>query len=209
MASRRGMMPPVAVYFVKFCSMARMPAFLMCSGVGKSGSPGPKSAMSTPLAFSFSASAMTAEVGEIWMRLIRSVSCTAFSPCWHHHFAGVRPLYSSRNFRSQPLLHHGRHQSLQRAAELRDLSHELRAQVAISFAGQHEDGFQARLEFAIHQGHLQFVLVVGDGANAAQDHPGVALARIVNEQPVEDFDFDAGPLPGYFAQHLHTLSHRK
>src|SRR5258707_4550679 len=43
---------------------------------------------------------------------------------------------------------HRRHQSLQRAAELRDLSHKLRAQVAISFAGQHEYGFQARLEFA-------------------------------------------------------------
>ncbi len=76
MASRSGMIPPVGVYFVKFCSMARMAAFLMWSGVGKSGSPGPKSAMSTPLAFSLSASAMTAEVGEIWMRLMRSVSCT-------------------------------------------------------------------------------------------------------------------------------------
>src|SRR5215831_13052935 len=76
MASRSGRMPPVAVYFVLFSSMALMAAFLMCSGVGKSGSPGPKSATSTPRAFSFSASAITADVGEIWMRLMRSVRCT-------------------------------------------------------------------------------------------------------------------------------------
>src|SRR5271163_3824664 len=70
------MIPGVAVYFVLFCSMAAMAAFLMWSGVGKSGSPGPKSATSTPRNFSFSASAMTAAVGEAWIRLMRSVECT-------------------------------------------------------------------------------------------------------------------------------------
>src|SRR6202158_4953656 len=187
MASRRGMMPPVAVYFVKFCSIARMAAFLMCSGVGKSGSPGPKSAMSTPFAFSFSASAMTAAVGEIWMRFMRSVSCTGISSrCWRSNSLAVRPI-SSRNFCAQPFLHHWRHQSLQRAAKLGDLTHQLRAQVTIRFARQHEYGFQARLEFAIHQRHLQFVLVIGNGANAAEDHPGVALAGVVGQQTVKDF----------------------
>ncbi len=78
-ASRNGMMPPVGVYFDLFSSIALIAAILMWSGVGKSGSPGPKSAISIPSAFSFSASAMTAAVGEIFMRLIRSVSCT-FAP---------------------------------------------------------------------------------------------------------------------------------
>jgi len=45
-------------------------------GVGKSGSPGPKSAMSTPLAFNCSAALITKAVGEVWMRLMRLVSCT-------------------------------------------------------------------------------------------------------------------------------------
>ncbi len=76
MASRNGITPPVGVYFDLFSSMALIAAFLMWSGVGKSGSPGPKSATSTPRDFSLSASAITAAVGEIWMRLIRSVSCT-------------------------------------------------------------------------------------------------------------------------------------
>src|SRR5260370_33121568 len=192
MASRSGMMPPVAVYFVKFCSMARMAAFFMCSGVGKSGSPGPKSAISTPFAFSFSASAMTAAVGEIWMRLMRSVSCTRSPLVVGASNSPVCRLNSSRNFCSQSFLNHRRHQSPQRAAELRDLAHQFRAQIAISFAGQHEHSFQARLEFAIHQRHLQFVLIIGDGANAAQDHPGVALAPIVDHQAPKDPDFYAG-----------------
>src|SRR5712692_8889688 len=75
-ASRNGMMPLAGVYFDLFSSIARIAAILMWSGVGKSGSPGPKSAMSMPRAFSLSASAMTAAVGEICMRLMRSVSCT-------------------------------------------------------------------------------------------------------------------------------------
>ncbi len=75
-ASRSGMMPPAGVYFDLFSSIALMAAFLMWSGVGKSGSPGPKSAISTPRALSFSASLITAAVGEICMRLMRSVSCT-------------------------------------------------------------------------------------------------------------------------------------
>ena len=58
-------MPPVGVYFERFSSIALIAAFLMWSGVGKSGSPGPKSAMSTPLDFSCSAAVMTAAVGEI------------------------------------------------------------------------------------------------------------------------------------------------
>ena len=78
-ASRSGRMPPAGVYFDLLLSMARMAAFLIWSGVGKSGSPGPKSATSTPLAFSFSASARTAAVGEIWIRLMRSVNCTSGS----------------------------------------------------------------------------------------------------------------------------------
>src|ERR1700681_2476141 len=193
--------------------MARMAAFLMWSGVGKSGSPGPKSAISTPLDFNFSASAITAEVGETWMRLIRSVSCTAFSSCSLSQQVAGLPwslLYeTSRNFRSQSFFNDRRHKSLQGTAELGDLAHQLRTQVAIGFAGQHKYGFQAGFELAIHQCHLQFVFVVGDSANPAQDHAGMALARIVNEQAVEDFDFNAGPLPGNLAQHFDALRYGK
>src|SRR6266852_5076802 len=108
------MMPPAGVYFDLFSSIALIPAFLMWSGVGKSGAPGPKSATSSSHDLSFSASAITAAVGEICMRLMRSVSCT-FAPsgtlaCTSH----------SRNFCAQHLLDDGGHQIRQRRAMLRD-----------------------------------------------------------------------------------------
>ena len=46
------MMPSAEVYFVKFCSIALIPAALMLSGVGKSGSPVDRLIMDRPLAFS-------------------------------------------------------------------------------------------------------------------------------------------------------------
>src|SRR6266480_4956225 len=192
MASRNGIMPPAAVYFDLFSSIARIAAFLICSGVGKSGSPGPKSAMSTPFAFNLSASAMTAAVGEIWMRLMRSVSCTSSSfgrlgkfttnslqACpkgANTELAGLGSpgsisetaikLFDLGDFSAQALLDDWRHQTVERPAVLRDFANELGAQVAVGFAGQHEHRFQPRLEFAIHQRHLQFIFVIRDGTNA-------------------------------------------
>src|SRR6202047_2415601 len=157
-ASRRGMMPAVEVYLVLFSSMALMAAFLMWSGVGKSGSPGPKSAMSTPRDFNFSASAMTADVGEIWMRLMRSVRCT-ISPsqlllggdCQIHCFdlgqtlvkgggepfapllvAQDKPPHPKlRNLRTQSFFDDCRHQTLERRAEPRNFTHQLGPEIAV------------------------------------------------------------------------------
>src|SRR5207249_2931016 len=109
-ASRSGMIPPVGVYLDLFSSIALIAAFLMWSGVGKSGSPGPKSAISTPRDLSFSASEITAAVGEICMRLIRSVNCT-FAPRKKFPFYSTQQT-RSRNLGAQPLLHHFRHQAL-------------------------------------------------------------------------------------------------
>src|SRR5271165_3395801 len=133
-ASRRGSMPPVGVYFVRFSSMALIAAFLMWSGVGKSGSPGPKSAISTPLAFNCSAAPITTAVGDTCIRLMRLVSSTT-SPwskggltdlqcsgnckefqcgtelCLHSRQFGRLIAGTSRDFRAQPLLHDCRDQS--------------------------------------------------------------------------------------------------
>src|SRR6266850_7743457 len=194
MASRSGMMPPAGVYFDLFSSIALIPAFLMWSGVGKSGSPGPKSATSTPRDLSFSASAITAAVGEIFMRLMRSVSCTV-TPC------GTLPCaLHSRDLCAQHLLDYGRHQIGQGRTMLRDFPHQLGTQVAVRFAGKHKHGFQPRLELAIHQRHLQFVFVIGNGADAAENHAGMPLARIVHEQTFEHAHFHISPLLGDFAK---------
>src|SRR2546421_6431430 len=210
MASRRGMMPPVGVYLVKFCSMARMAAFLMWSGVGKSGSPGPKSAISTPLALSLSASAITAEVGEICMRLMRSVSCTR-SPsqcaaCCRHVPANSLGL---RNFRPQALFNDGRDQTGQRTAEARDFTNQSSAQITVRLSRQHENGFESRLQLAVHQSHLQFVLIIGDGANTAQNHAGATLPRIVHQQSIKYVDFHTAPGAGDLAKHLDAFRNGK
>src|SRR5215831_13008611 len=159
MASRSGRMPPVAVYFVLFSSMALMAAFLMCSGVGKSGSPGPKSATSTPRAFSFSASAITADVGEIWMRLMRSVSCTfvpflLLSTKGHPEPKGpvrlaLRARSASHVLFPQALLYNRGNQTVQWSAELRNFPHQARAKIAVGFSRQHEHCFQTRFQLAI------------------------------------------------------------
>src|SRR5579864_372158 len=64
--------PPVGVYLVKLASMASMAARLMLSGVGKSGSPAPKSTTSIPSRRRRSASAATFIVEDSLMREIRS-----------------------------------------------------------------------------------------------------------------------------------------
>src|SRR5882672_6099205 len=199
MASRSVMIPPAGVYFDLFSSIALIPAFLMWSGVGKSGSPGPKSATSTPRDLSFSASAITAAVGEICMRLMRSVNCTV-AP-----YRALACTSHSRNLCTQHLLDDGGHQIGQGRAVLRDFPHQLGTQVAVRLAGKHEHGLQPRLELAIHQRHLQLVFVIGNGADAAENHAGMPLARVVHEQPFKHVHFHISPLLGDFTQHLHTL----
>src|ERR1019366_10099013 len=75
--------PAAAVYLVKFRSSASMAACLILAGVGKSGSPAPKSTTSTPLARRFSASAATFMVDDTLMNEIRSaipLTATFMSP---------------------------------------------------------------------------------------------------------------------------------
>src|SRR5215467_7331416 len=76
------------------------------------------------------------------------------------------------------------------AAELEYFFHESRADVRVSFSGHHEDGFNARFESAVHQRHLKFVLVVGDGAYAAHDYICLLGHRVFDEQSAERIDFD-------------------
>src|SRR5918911_406462 len=65
MARRRSSVPEFVVYLVKFASIAACAARETWAGVGKSGSPAPKSTTSTPCAFSLMASVVTLIVGEI------------------------------------------------------------------------------------------------------------------------------------------------
>ena len=71
MALRNAVVPSTAVYFVLPSDKAFTAAVLICSGVSKSGSPAPRLMISCPKAFSSAARAVTANVGDGFMRDIR------------------------------------------------------------------------------------------------------------------------------------------
>jgi len=59
------------------------------------------------------------------------------------------------------------------------------AQVAVGFAGSLRRVQGLARAFAVHQRHLQFHIHIRDGANAAKDHGGVALAGVVPQVALE------------------------
>src|SRR4030095_2055865 len=101
--------PELVVYFVKLASMAACAAAPMCFGVGKSGSPAPKSITSTPCAFSFNASAATFIVGDTPIFLVRSASIRS----------GPQG-FARELLLAQPLLHAFGDESVDRSAERND-----------------------------------------------------------------------------------------
>src|SRR5262249_53895171 len=180
-------MPGTAVYRVQSCWMAAIAASLMCCGVEKCGSPAPNSTRSAPAAFSLAASATTAIVADTSMRLIRSLNClTAVRVAILYLFSNSS--CCAVKFLAQPGFHELRNQAAHRAAQPKDLLHQFRTQVRVGLGGHHEDRFQLRLQLAVHQRHLQLVLVVADGAYAAQHRFGFLLHGVVHQQAFEGVD---------------------
>src|SRR5438067_939073 len=160
MARFRSSVPEFAVYLVKFASIARWAAADTCDGVGKSGSPAPKSTISTPCAFSFMASAATFIVGETEIRVVRAAR---FMGSGFQGFAGVLLV-------AQPRFDDRRHEIRDRPAKGDHFLHEPRADVGVRFGWHHEDGLHLGIEVAVHQRHLHFVLEIGNRAQPAHDH---------------------------------------
>src|SRR6476660_4885350 len=71
MARLSSSVPELVVYLVKLASIAACAAAEMWVGVGKSGSPAPRSTTSTPCALSRIASAATFIVGDTDIRVVR------------------------------------------------------------------------------------------------------------------------------------------
>src|ERR1035438_6327321 len=229
MASFSSAVPPTAVYFEKFVWMAAMAASLMCCGVEKWGSPAPKSTTSIPCWRSLSASATTAMVAEGSMRLMRSVRRTgwvtgvmtvlmltvlklsfprltfALGRRLARRRLAVLKFVSHIHFLTNLLRDEFRHQAIDGPAELRDFAYQTRTQVRIFFGGHHEHRFQTRLEFAVHQRHLEFVLIVAKGANAAQDDPRLDAQRVVHGETVKSVHRHVVKVRSHSLQHLATI----
>ncbi len=99
----------------------------------------------------------------------------------------------------------GRNQSFHRAAQTENLLDEAGADVGILFGGHHEDGFKLRGQAAVHQCHLEFVFVITDGADAAQDGLGTLLAGKLDQEAVKGFHGDVSELMGGFAEHFDAI----
>src|SRR5262245_26467745 len=107
--------------------MASWPADFALSGVGKSGSPAPKSMTSTPSRRNRSTVAVTFIVGELEMRLVRSANfidlCT----------------FRRENLFTQPGLDQLRHQTVHASAQREHFFDQSRADVGVLLRGHHED----------------------------------------------------------------------
>src|SRR5688500_12595526 len=141
MACRSSTMPADGVYFVKLPSSAAWAAALTCSGVGKSGSPAPRSTTSTPWRRSRSASADTRSVGDATTRLIRWANSIALPPL----HAGL--------LQAELLLHDRRHQAFDFAAKHEHFLDQPRADVGVLLGRHHEHRLQPGGEMAVHEGH--------------------------------------------------------
>src|SRR5262249_12269894 len=194
-ARLRPSVPELAVYFVKLASIALWAAAETWGGVGKSGSPAPKSTTSTPCALSFMASAATFIVGDTEMRAVRAASCMRSGP---QRLPGVALL-------AQPGLDKRRHEVRDRAAERDDLLHEPRADVRIGFGGHHEDGLDVGVEVPVHERHLHFVLEIRNRAQAADDDARALAPSVLHQQAVEGVHFDIGILAEDLARDLDAL----
>src|SRR4051794_41114533 len=162
MARFKSSVPELVVYLVKLASMARCAAAETCGGVGKSGSPAPKSTMSTPCAFSLSASAVTFIVGDMAMRAVRAASCMDSGP--QRRAAAALP--------AQPLVDNGWHEVRDRAAERDHFFHDPRADIGIGFGRHHEHRLDLGVEVAVHERHLHLVLEIRNRAESAHDRVG-------------------------------------
>src|SRR3990170_4689628 len=119
--------------------MATLAASFAGCGVGKSGSPAPKSTTSTPCRFSFAASPATFIVGDVDTLLIRSASM---------NFPSL--------FFFQPAFDNFGHQAADLTAKREDFFDEPRTDVGVLLGRHHEDRLDMRAQAAVHQRHLKF-----------------------------------------------------
>src|SRR5579883_2422336 len=110
-----------------------------------------------------------------------------------------------RKFLFQPFLHHGWNKAFHRSSMVNNFLHQTRADISERLSRHHENRFQVGFKFAIHQRHLEFVLIVRKGADAAQNGARLFLAGIIHQEPAESIHGDVGDLLGCSLQHVDAL----
>src|SRR5258706_332707 len=164
-------MPAFGVYFVKFSSIALCAAALAASGVGKSGSPAPKSITSTPARRNWSTFAVTFMVGDPEMRFVRAASSAMVSSSTRPLSAvcSMRSPQSCRYFLAEPGLDHVGHQPMNAPAQGEHLFDQPRTDVGVLLRRHHEHRLDFCVQAPVHQRHLKLELEIGHRAEAAHD----------------------------------------
>src|SRR6185503_9814621 len=168
-------MPIALVYREKFASIAAFAASLTCVGVGKSGSPAPKSTIWIPARFKRSASAATFIVAEpvtLARRCASAIDITNLSNGLNFGFP-AHPLFNRR-----------RHEPADLAAEAEHFLDQTRAQIRVLLRRHREHRLERRLQVTIHQGHLELVFEIRYGAETANQRAGPPPAGVLDEQTV-------------------------
>src|SRR5581483_5442278 len=119
---------------------------------------------------------------------------------------GMRPAI---HFALQAFFHQVRDQALDRSAETDDLLHQPRTDIGVSFGRHHEHSLDLRAELAVHQGHLQLVFVIADGANAAENDRGIHLLGVFHQQALEGVHPHVVVVCGSFLQHVAAFRQRE
>jgi hypothetical protein len=96
------------------------------------------------------------------------------------------------------------------AAQADDLLDETRTDERVGLTGHEADGFDLGTQAAIHEGYLEFVLVVGNGPDAAEENGSVPGRGIFDEQTIEKIHFDVGKIGrNDLGEHIHAFLDRK
>src|SRR5512134_2200056 len=160
--------PELVVYFVKFASMAACAAAPMCRGVGKSGSPAPRSTTSMPFALRAIASAATFMVGEAAIRVARAASDTGVDCAELPMISGPQRL-ARELLLAQAAFDDVRNDALDGSAQGDDFLHEARAHVRVRLGRHHEHRLHLGVEAAVHERHLHLVFEIRHGAQPPDD----------------------------------------
>ena len=112
-------------------------------------------------------------------------------------------------FLPQALLHHRRHETADRAAETEHFFDQPRAGVGVLLGRHQKHRFQIVIQPPVHQRHLELVLEVRDGTQAADQRLRAFAPRVVDEQSIEGVHLDVVPVAEHLADHRHALVDRE
>jgi len=88
---------------------------------------------------------------------------------------------------------------------LGDFAHDGARDELVLIRGRHEERLDIGQQVAVHAGHLEFVLEVGHGAQAAHDDGGVLFAHKVLQQARKAPDLHVGVVAQDFFGDFHAL----